>query len=61
MQLESSVFAVAIIQIKPQLEKVLKLPVDSLSKEIKLTQDLLKLFMKYANNPQEIGNIHYFN
>lgn len=38
MQLESTLFGVAIIQIKPQLEKILRLPNDSLTKEIQLTQ-----------------------
>jgi len=38
---------VAIIQIKPQLEKVLKLPNDSLTKEIQLSQDLMNLFIEY--------------
>ena len=32
---------------KPQLEKALNLPPDSLTKEIKLTQELMKLFVKY--------------
>jgi len=40
-------FGVCIIQIKPQLEKLLNLPDDSLTKEIKLTQDLMELFIKY--------------
>ncbi|MBL4848360.1 MAG: hypothetical protein JKY65_22805 [Planctomycetes bacterium] len=47
MQLESTLFGVCVIQIKPQLERLLKLPPDSLTKEIKLTQDLLELFMDY--------------
>lgn len=47
MQLASSLFAVTIIQIKPQLEKVLNLPDDSLTKEIRLTQDLMEMFIKY--------------
>eukprot|EP01032_Pedospumella_encystans_P016785 gene16785-19135_t len=47
MQLESTLFGVCVIQIKPQLEKVLKLQADSLTKEIKLTQDLMQLFIKY--------------
>merc|ERR1712190_4170 len=47
MQLESTLFGILVIQIKPQLEKVLNLPVDSLTKEIKLTQDLMQLFIKY--------------
>ncbi|MBL9103130.1 MAG: hypothetical protein JNL82_19445 [Myxococcales bacterium] len=47
MQLESTLFGVCVIQIKPQLEKLLKLDPDSLTKEIKLTQDLLSLFIEY--------------
>ena len=47
MQLESTLFGVLVIQIKPQLEKVLNLPPDSLTKEIALTQDLMEMFVKY--------------
>ncbi|MBL0197037.1 MAG: hypothetical protein IPQ09_22970 [Myxococcales bacterium] len=47
MQLESTLFAVCVVQIKPQLEKLLKLEPDSLTKEIKLTQELLSLFIEY--------------
>ena len=47
MQLESSVFGVCIIQIKPQLERLLDLPEGSLTKEIQLTQDLMSLFVEY--------------
>jgi hypothetical protein len=47
MQLEGSVFAVCVIQLKPQLETLLKLEPDSLTKEIRLTQDLLSLFIDY--------------
>jgi hypothetical protein len=47
MQLESSVFGVCIIQIKPQLEKLLGLPNGALTKEIQLTQDLMSLFVDY--------------
>ena len=47
MQLESTLFGICLIQIKPHLEAVLKLPYDSLTKEIKLTQDLMKLFIQY--------------
>eukprot|EP00961_Rhodomonas_salina_P173829 2344355-Rhodomonas_salina.1 len=46
MQLESTLFAVCVIQIKPLLERVLNLPPQSLSKEIKLTQALTELFIK---------------
>ena len=47
MQLETSVFGVCVIQLKPQLEKLLQLPKNSLSKEIQLTQDLMSLFIEY--------------
>mmetsp|Transcript_23498 Transcript_23498/g.34649 ORF Transcript_23498/g.34649 Transcript_23498/m.34649 type:complete len:709 (+) Transcript_23498:430-2556(+) len=47
MQLESSVFGVCAVQLKPQLELLLGLPQFSLTKEIKLTQDLLSLFIDY--------------
>ena len=47
MQLESSVFGICVIQLKPQLEKLLGLPVGALTKEIKLTQDLMSLFVDY--------------
>ena len=47
MQLEGSVFGVLIIQLKPQLEALLKLPADSLTKEIQLCQDLLELFVAH--------------
>jgi hypothetical protein len=47
MQLGSTLFGVCIVQIKPQLEKVLNLPPDALTKEIQLTQDLMKLFIEY--------------
>lgn len=47
MQLESTLFAVCVIQIKPQLEMLLKLPPGSLTKEIKLTQDLMRLFTEF--------------
>eukprot|EP00932_Pfiesteria_piscicida_P017295 SRR837773.4180.p1 GENE.SRR837773.4180~~SRR837773.4180.p1 ORF type:complete len:572 (+),score=225.50 SRR837773.4180:249-1718(+) len=47
MQLESTLFGILVIQIKPQLEKVLNLAPNTLTKEIKLTQDLMQLFIKY--------------
>ncbi len=47
MQLASTLFAVCALQIKPQLEKLLRLEHDSLTKEIRLTQDLLQLFIEY--------------
>ncbi len=34
----STLFGVCVLQIKPQLEKLLKLPADALTKEIALTQ-----------------------
>ncbi len=47
MQLEGSVFGVLIVQLKPQLEVLLRLPPGSLTKEIQLCQDLLELFITY--------------
>ncbi|KAI8896915.1 hypothetical protein BC833DRAFT_595635 [Globomyces pollinis-pini] len=47
MQLSSTLFGITIIQIKPQLERVLLLPADALTKEIQLTQNILKLFIEY--------------
>lgn len=47
MQLESSVFGICVVQLKPQLEALLGLPEGALTKEIKLTQDLMSLFVEY--------------
>lgn len=47
MQLDSSVMGICVIQIKPQLEKLLGLPHDALMKEMKLTEDLIQLFMDH--------------
>ena len=47
MQLEGTLFGLCMIQIKPQMEKLLNLPKDSLSKEIELTEDLQDLFITY--------------
>ncbi|EJK49598.1 hypothetical protein THAOC_31512 [Thalassiosira oceanica] len=47
MQLSSSMFGLCVVQIKPQLEALLGLPADALDKEMKLTQDLMKLFIEY--------------
>ncbi|KAJ3147847.1 hypothetical protein HDU86_007842 [Geranomyces michiganensis] len=47
LQLQSTLFAVCVIEIKPQLELLLNLPEDALTKEIKLTQDLMQLFINY--------------
>jgi ubiquitin len=46
-QLESTLFGVCVLQIKPQMEKLLNLPHDSLTKEIQLTEDLMELFITY--------------
>jgi len=47
MQLESTLFGILLIQIRPQLEKALNLAPESLVKEFKLTQDLMELFVEY--------------
>uniref|UniRef100_A0A7S4EPU7 Uncharacterized protein n=1 Tax=Pseudo-nitzschia australis TaxID=44445 RepID=A0A7S4EPU7_9STRA len=47
MQLGSSVLGICVIQIKPQLERLLNLPVGALTKEIRLTQELMHLFVEH--------------
>jgi len=47
MQLGSSVLGISVVQIKPQLEALLGLPSGALTKEMKLTQDLMELFVEY--------------
>ena len=47
MQLSTSVFGVVVVQLKPQLEKLLNLPDTTLTKEIQLTQDLMSLFVDH--------------
>ena len=47
MQLASSVFAVAVIQVQPQLELVLNLDSGALTKEIALNRKLMEFFTKY--------------
>ncbi len=47
MQLESTLFGVCVVQIKPQLERLLCLPPGALVKEIQLTQQLMELFIEY--------------
>lgn len=56
MQLESSVLGICVVQLKPQLEAVLALPPDSLTKEIRLTQDILSLFIDYQIPPDLISS-----
>lgn len=48
MQLAGSLFAVAVVPIKPQLERLLNLPSDSLIKEVKMCQDLMSLFVEFV-------------
>ena len=36
-----------VVELKPQLERLLNLPPDSLAKEIRLTEDLLALFVTH--------------
>jgi hypothetical protein len=46
MQLAGTLFAVCVIQIKPALEQVLRLPNNALSKQIRMKQDVELLFIK---------------
>ena len=50
-QLASSVFAICTIEVKAQMEKVLNLPQNSLTKEISLTKSLTDLFITYQISP----------
>ncbi len=47
MQLESSVFGICVIPLKPQMENLLNLPEGALTKEIQLMEDLMSLFVEY--------------
>eukprot|EP00008_Paramoeba_atlantica_P008890 CAMPEP_0201495792 /NCGR_PEP_ID=MMETSP0151_2-20130828/56045_1 /ASSEMBLY_ACC=CAM_ASM_000257 /TAXON_ID=200890 /ORGANISM="Paramoeba atlantica, Strain 621/1 / CCAP 1560/9" /LENGTH=370 /DNA_ID=CAMNT_0047885089 /DNA_START=1 /DNA_END=1110 /DNA_ORIENTATION=- len=47
LQLASTLFGVCVLQIKPQLERILKLPEFSLTKEIELIEEILELFIKF--------------
>ncbi|KAJ3144865.1 hypothetical protein HDU86_001338 [Geranomyces michiganensis] len=47
LQLQGTLFAVCVVDIKPQMEVLLNLPPDSLTKGIKLGQDLEHLFTQY--------------
>lgn len=47
LQLEGTVLGVLILQIKPQLERLLNLPVESLTKELELTEQLQLLLIEH--------------
>ena len=47
MQLKETLFAMCVVQVRPQLESVLNLPAGALTKEIRLTEELLDLFMSH--------------
>ena len=53
MQLQGTLFAVCVFEIRPQLERVLNVPPDSLTKHIRLTEDILDLFVRY-NIPSDL-------
>lgn len=55
MQLDSSVFGVCVIQVKPQMEVLLDLPPNSLTKEIQMSHDLLSLFADYQIPPNLVS------
>ena len=44
-------FGICDIPLKPQMEKLLNLPEGALTKEIKLMQDLVSLFVEYQIPP----------
>ena len=47
MQLQHSLLGIVVVQVKPQLERVLGLHEDALTKEIQLTRDLTELLVDY--------------
>jgi hypothetical protein len=47
LQLNSTLFGLIIVQLRPQLEKICGLPNNSLNKEIELCENLKELFIKY--------------
>jgi len=47
MQLSGTLFAVLLVELKPQLETVLGLPVDALAKELELSEQLFELLSAY--------------
>ena len=55
---ESSILAVCVIEIKPQLELLLGLPPNSLTKEIKLTKTLISLFVNHQLSPELLSYEH---
>ncbi|KAL3805783.1 hypothetical protein HJC23_007744 [Cyclotella cryptica] len=46
-QLDSSVFCVCVVEVRPQLELLMRLPPDSLTKEVSLVTTLLSLFVEH--------------
>jgi hypothetical protein len=47
LQLADTVMAVGVIQLRPQMERLLNLPADSLTKEVQLNQDVTSLLVDY--------------
>ncbi len=56
MQLGSTLFGVCVIQIKPQLERVLKLVDRSLTQEIRLTQNLMQMLIEHQIPPDLLSS-----
>ena len=55
MQLDSSVFGIWTVQVKPQMEALLDLSPGALTKEIQMSQDLLSLFVEYQIPPSLVS------
>ncbi len=47
MQLGATAFAVLVLHVKPQLERVLRVATDALTRELALTQDVVELLTAY--------------
>lgn len=54
-QTESCLFSIGYVEIRPQLEELLGLPANSLTKEIRLTERLISLFVDYQISPDMLA------
>ena len=60
MQMEATLFGLCVIQIKPQMERLLRLGDDALTKETALTQRLMEMFITHQVREVLSGVSGYF-
>lgn len=51
MQLSSTLFTVCVVHVKPQMEKLLKVPEATMTRDFVLCRNVLEMFTKYNINP----------